>query len=127
MDKTVKKVKALQKQELNAVKMYRYLASKSKDGRLISLFSTLAAEEGRHAAACKKITHTPQKPGSLMVFGIRFARLLGKKATLSIIALFERLGGKLYKKLSSALPEFSSIAADELRHSDMLLSTKKEL
>lgn len=127
MDKTLKRVKTLQKQDLNAVAMYRYLAAKSKDDRMASLFTDLAAQEGRHAAACKKLIGKTLRPGSLMKVGIAFVRPFGKKFTLSTIARFERLGGRLYNKLSSSLPEFSAIASDELRHSDMLLALKEQL
>lgn len=127
MDKTTKKIKFLQQQELNAVRMYKTLAEKSKDERLSSLYSTLAAEEGKHAAKCRKFTDLTLKPGALMAVGIAFVRPLGKQATMSVIARFERLGGNIYQKLAAALPEFSDSAADELRHSEMLLAMKAEL
>lgn len=126
MDKINKKLLSLQKQELNAVKMYQFLAEKFPEEHRDTLLK-LAADEGRHASFCKQRTGEVVKPGDLMVNAAKMGLIFGKKFLLATIAKFEKLGASLYSKLEKDLPEVAAIELDELTHAKKVLAIREAI
>ena len=121
LKKYTKRLKTLQKQEINAVKMYRELATRFDDEYMQETFFDLAASEGKHAAMCKARTQIIVRPKSAMKNAVVFMlKACGKKATLKTIARVEKFASKIYRKIEVIFPEFSSVAEDEMSHSIIL-------
>ncbi len=114
-------VKTFQQSELNAVIMYRYLASKTHRRKDKQLLFGLAAEEGKHAATLKKITGESLKPEeSLKRLVSPVYKIFGRKILFLILAVSEKAAGKMYRVLFKSYPETRKIAEDESRHGDLL-------
>lgn len=121
-----KAVKIFQQGELNAVVMYRDLASRMKTEEDKKLLTEIAADEGRHAGILRKITNLDLQPKSgLKYLVLPVYKLCGRKVLYTIVGISEKAAGGVYRILFKAYPETRQIAADEKRHGNLLKAAKK--
>lgn len=123
----IKQLLAAQQSELDAVILYKALAEKMKKESDKELMLSLAADEGRHAAILREITQQTLQPKSgLKNLTMPLYALCGKKIAFSIISKVEYAGGDTYKKFFEKYPQTKQIAADEVKHGDMLKNALKK-
>ncbi|MBR1649740.1 MAG: rubrerythrin [Lachnospiraceae bacterium] len=115
-----------QQGELNGVETYLSLAKIVHNKKDAETFVKMAADEGRHAAICKKYTGVSLSPkkgqATLAVYAYR---ILGKRILYPFIAIGEYIAIPKYEKLMKEFPELESVKNDEKRHGDTVLSLLK--
>lgn len=115
-----------QQGELDAVLMYKRLATKVKDPKDAETFNRLAAEEGHHASVFKELSGETLKPKSTLAILVPILyRLIGKKRLYPIIAKSEYSAVDTYKPIAEKFPEIESVKNDEKRHGDTVLGLLK--
>ena len=124
MGKTdIKTLRKAQQGELDAVLMYQALADTVRDKADQETFRRLAAEEGRHAAVFKALTHETLRPKkNLATFLPLLYRLLGRKRLYPLIAKGEYAAAKTYAPVVEDIPEVQSVKDDETRHGDTVMN-----
>ena len=114
-----------QQSELDAVVMYKKLASKYPE--YAEKFTSLAADEGRHASVLKEITGKTLRPkNTLGNFVSCMFSLVGKKFMFKQIAGFEYKAYDTYAPLIEEYPTMVSVREDEKRHGDINMSMLEE-
>ncbi len=120
-DQEKKTLLGAQQGELDAVLMYQALAKAAKAERDKTVFLTLAAEEGHHAAVFKALTNTalaPKKRNAALL--TLLYRLIGRKRLYPLIARGEYAAARNYQPLIDRFPPIESVKNDETRHGDMV-------
>lgn len=122
MSKTEKDLIPFQQQELDAVIMYRALASKVKKEQDRELLVELAACEGKHAMLLKQLTGRKLKPRNALKNLVMCSYpVIGKRLLFKIMAKAEKASYKLYMPFFKDFPITLEIAEDEIRHGEDLL------
>lgn len=108
-----------QQGELDAVLMYNALAKAVKNKNDAETFRRLAAEEGRHAAVFKNLTHQTLQPKKTLATLLPILyKIIGRKRLYPIIAKFEYGAADTYAPVAERFPEVQSVKDDETRHGD---------
>ena len=126
-DKQRKELLRSQQGELDAVLMYNALAKAVKREPDSATFKQLAKEEGRHAQVFHQYTQTALQPKTLKSRLLPMLyRLLGRRLLYPLIAKGEYKAEKGYQHLIADFSDVASVAADEKRHGDTVMSLLNE-
>ncbi len=117
----LKKMIKSQQGELDAVLVYKKLATKAPNNKTKQLFLSLAADEGKHAAILKNITQTTIAPKKFKSqFVSVFYSVFGLNKTLNILIKGELAAIPFYEELMVQYPKVKTLRNDEEKHARML-------
>ena len=110
-----------QQAELDAVLMYKALAELVEDEFSKEMLSSLAADEGRHAAILKSYTGVTLTPNDkLKNAAVKIYKTIGRKMMFDFVSTFEYASVKIYRPYFKKYPKTRLIAKDEARHGKIL-------
>ena len=110
-----------QQEELDAVLVFRKLASLLNDDPIKALFCKVAEEERGHAVILQKITGKELEANNSKVCIVGFLfRFWGMTSVLKLLAKGEFKSAACYRIYAVQYPELTQIAGEELQHSRQL-------
>ena len=116
-----------QQGELDAVLMYNALAKAVKNKNDAETFRRLAAEEGRHAAVFRNLTHRTLQPKKTLATLLPVLyKLLGRKRLYPIIAKKEYDAKVKYEPVATWFPEVESVAVGRLAGEPVAVVSRHE-
>ena len=128
---TGKQMKVLlkaQQAELNAVVMYQKMADRIENPEIAAGLREIAQDEGRHAAAFRKLTQKTLTPkNSLANMVVFMMKVVGEKMLFPIIARREYAAINSYAPVVKDFPELIDVQQDEGRHGDRISELVKML
>lgn len=119
-----------QESKLDAVVIYRYLASRAKNEEIKSTLMKIASDEGKHAGMLRKYTNTSLKKKEKPAFRFRLmTRVFGLKMMLRMMLTTEQKSVEAYRPAAAGNPQLRDLLKDERRHVDLItemLNKKKK-
>lgn len=126
-EKTIMKLKRLQRNEVTESYVYRRIASRLPEGENQNVLLQIASDEERHCALWQKYTKTEIKPNRLKIFWfLLIERILGFTFAIKLMEKGENLASYNYTSLSEEVPEALTIAQEEDEHEQKLIAMLDE-
>lgn len=117
-----------QQAELNAVVMYQKMADRIEDPEIAAGLREIAQDEGRHAAAFRRLTQkTLTSKNSLANMVVFIMKVMGAKMLFPIIARREYAAIDSYAPIVKDFPELVDVQQDEGKHGDRISELVKRL
>lgn len=121
-DRIMKSLISAQRNEITEYHIYLDLAEKCGDKKNAEVLRNIGEQELRHAGFWKSKTGTEIKPDKRRIVRTVFlARLLGLTFVLKLMEKKEGTGSRMYRELSSAVPEAAGMAVEEQVHEKEIL------